>query len=431
MMAEPFYPILIYSLSLISYVLLLIVFTGKPSVRYWVPCIGTVLCVIYVNSVQVPLRIIPSTLAFLCVFFSLRGSLVSVIRTFSLMFLLNECITGIWGCIFIMLYADASAKRPTVLLEYVLSITTYMIIIVVRHSLIRKCPKTKSSHLSSRRIRLSYYSVILMAVSLVFTVAVLKYLINLTSSGFMWYFTIALIIFAYLGIGGVAMQFDFTLTSNQHMKEMLQQEQLTSAIMHGYNQALQEQDAAIRTYRHDINNHLLSLQHLIDSNDQESACNYLKSMVSALSDTKVTVTPSGNTLVDAISNYYMGLLPDKSIFRIRASLPEVLPVDSYSFTTIYANLLQNAVEAVLSQDSHLDPSISVTLKQTYHFLQVVIENSFSNRVEKHYIHGSSDIKNHGFGLINVKKTVATLNGTFSISEEGTLFKVSVALPLLP
>lgn len=429
MMSTPLYLFLIYTLSLISYFLLLSVFTLKRSVRFWILCTGAILCLAYGLYSQTALRIIPSTLAFLCAFFSLRGSLISNIRFFSLIFLLNECITGIWGCVFIIIQADTSEGQSFTLLEYVFSIITYLTIIVGKRALANARPNKEDTYFSSRRIRLSYISVIVMAVSLILTVSVLKYLIRLASSDFMRFFTLALIMLAYLGIGGVAALFDFTLTSNQKMREMLQQEQLTSDIMNGYNQALLEQDNAIRTYRHDINNHLLSLQHLISSNKTASAEEYLHSMISELSKTRITVTPTGNTLVDAISNYYMGLLPERDIFHIQATLPEILPVDLYSFTTIYANLLQNAVEAVLSQPSDDVNRISVTLRQTDHFLQTVIENTYAEHSEKQYIHISSNSRNHGFGLNNVRKTVSNLNGSITVNAEAGVFKVAVALPI--
>ena len=429
MMNAPLYLFLIYVLSLISYLLLLTVFRLKPSVRFWILGIGVVLCLAYGYYSQNALRIIPSALAFLCAFASLRGSLISNLHTFSLIFLLNECITGIWGCLFIMIYTDTSDEIPTVLLEYILSIITYLIIIAAKYALAAIHPNKSASYYSPHRIRLSYISVIVMAISLILTVSVLKHLINPASSDFMWYFTLALIILAYLGIGGVAILFDFTLTSNQNMKEMLQQEQLNSDIMKGYNQALLDQDNAIRTYRHDINNHLLSLQHLISSNDTASAEDYLHSMITGLSETNVTVVPTGNTLVDAISNYYIGLLPSRKIFHLRAALPEVLPIDSYSFTTIYANLLQNAVEAVLSQASDDTKTIFVTLRQTDHFLQAVIENTYTEHSEKQYIHNSSSKLNHGFGLTNVKKTIITLNGSITLNADAGMFKVAVALPI--
>ena len=95
---------------------------------------------------------------------------------------------------------------------------------------------------------------------------------------------------------------------------------------------------------------------------------------------------------------------------------------------ILGNLLDNAIENALKTD---EPKIDIVIKYRMGMLRINIVNSCihdQNIIDGRYISTKLDeIKNHGYGMINVRKCVAKYNGTVKFSNDDTRFKAEVLL----
>ena len=87
---------------------------------------------------------------------------------------------------------------------------------------------------------------------------------------------------------------------------------------------------------------------------------YISSMQGTLQAIRNSVYATGNAMIDILTNYYLSYLPSTEFVRIKGILPETLPFDPYFFNTGYANLLQNAVEAILDMPTVSTPKLNIT-----------------------------------------------------------------------
>jgi two-component system sensor histidine kinase AgrC len=96
-------------------------------------------------------------------------------------------------------------------------------------------------------------------------------------------------------------------------------------------------------------------------------------------------------------------------------------------TTIFANLLDNAIEATMKLNE--DRKINVTARKFGDIISLSIVNTFdvSTIVNIDNIKSSKGDRN-GIGIPNVKKAVAKYNGTLSIEAQCGVFVANIILP---
>lgn len=103
-------------------------------------------------------------------------------------------------------------------------------------------------------------------------------------------------------------------------------------------------------------------------------------------------------------------------------------IEALDITTIFGNLLDNALEATEKiEDSEKYIFIDAMVKRK--FLILVIKNNMSSFKNEKLETDKWNQSFHGYGLKNVRKAVKKYNGEIKINMEGREFKVSVVLPL--
>ena len=93
----------------------------------------------------------------------------------------------------------------------------------------------------------------------------------------------------------------------------------------------------IRSFRHDLKNHALSLKYYIDNNDREGATQYLDNIFEYINYSK-EYAKSGNSEIDSLINYKMDLAEKYNINpKIDLSIPDKLNINSFDLSTIIRN----------------------------------------------------------------------------------------------
>ena len=170
---------------------------------------------------------------------------------------------------------------------------------------------------------------------------------------------------------------------------------------------------------------------LLEEGHTDKAKEHIKDLlgnISSLSPQYVT----GDEMLDIIISMKADRMNE---LNIRFSLDGVadggLNIKPMDMCSIFANALDNAIEAAASVD---DPEISFSIKRTDKFFVIRITNSTSGKVDVEKLLDSSgytsksDKKHHGFGLMNVRRTVEDCNGMLKASSEENSFTLSVMLP---
>ncbi|MBQ8235750.1 MAG: ATP-binding protein, partial [Clostridia bacterium] len=104
-------------------------------------------------------------------------------------------------------------------------------------------------------------------------------------------------------------------------------------------------------------------------------------------------------------------------------------VDNIDFAIIIGNLLDNAIEATAKIKEPKSKTIEVFIEATNHHVLISITNPVDKDINVHQIDTTKkDQKNHGFGLLSVRKIVDRYKGSFILKCQDGIFEASVMLP---
>lgn len=176
---------------------------------------------------------------------------------------------------------------------------------------------------------------------------------------------------------------------------------------------------------HDYKHNIANLMSLANNNDIEGIKQYLQSENKLLTK-KLFYYKTGNDTIDTILNIKQRTAEDKGIaFIISAEIPEKCPVSSAHFASVLGNLLDNAIEASIDEES---PFVEVKIKPVKSYLMIVV----SNKCTKSNIElktTKSDKQLHGIGINSVKQTVKEYKGTFLTDHTDGIFNAEIMIPM--
>ncbi len=200
-----------------------------------------------------------------------------------------------------------------------------------------------------------------------------------------------------------------------------------------YYQSLLEKESDTKKYRHDMNNHMICIKSLLDEGKYEDLQNYIDNLYDYTNFLVNKSQKTGNSILDALTNYYADSMDKDVEFKLKGMIVKPIDIDEISLSSIYSNMLVNAIEA----QKHIPPQkeryIHVSLKEGDKFAQLIVRNAMENEsiANLEQIETTKlDKENHGFGLANIKKNVAEHNGDLVIEAEDYEFCIKATLPLV-
>lgn len=184
----------------------------------------------------------------------------------------------------------------------------------------------------------------------------------------------------------------------------------------------------MKKLRHDLKNHMFSLQHMIKNGEANEALKYIEQITEAESNIiKYIVT--GNTAFDSILNYKLWEARQQGIkTEVSVTMSTVPDISSYDASVILGNLFDNAITAAVVSEQK---RIEFKMRYEDSRLIICISNSFSGEIKKvddeNYETTKKDKKEHGFGIKNIRSVLEKHNGEMEISTEKGLFEVSIIM----
>ena len=175
-------------------------------------------------------------------------------------------------------------------------------------------------------------------------------------------------------------------------------------------EVIMESQHRFRALRHDMKNHILALQVLVQRKEVEEADKYLDSMKNFM-DNPGEYVKTGNDTVDSLLNYK--ILKANEVLKVvetKISIPEQLRLRSFDLNVLLGNLLDNAIDASMQTE---DKKLKITIKLDKGILFLNICNS-CHRIaggRRDFLETTKDDKvNHGIGLKNVRRIVEKYHG---------------------
>ncbi|WP_160560083.1 sensor histidine kinase [Parablautia muri] len=184
---------------------------------------------------------------------------------------------------------------------------------------------------------------------------------------------------------------------------------------------IMESQGRLRALRHDMKNHILALQMLLQKREWEEAGRYLSSMQNFMVNPSEYIS-TGNESVDSLLNYKLQRANEiLDTVEAKISIPEKLMLHSFDLNVVLGNLLDNAIEAA-GKTEEKKLKIAINLEKGILFIHIRnsclgIADGKVGRLET----TKEDAPNHGIGLGNVQRIIEKYHGDMElICENGSM-----------
>lgn len=176
---------------------------------------------------------------------------------------------------------------------------------------------------------------------------------------------------------------------------------------------------------HDVNKHIKAIEGLYGTKQENVACEYateIRDMLKPLIPVHYTENPILNILLTDKMVVMREKGIDVTINVNNVDLDFISPID---VTTIFGNLLDNAIEATEKVDC--EKYINIKISSYHKMVAVSIENTFNKIKWKNGYPISQKGKNRGIGLQNVKNSIRKYDGDITLKCEENKFIVNLFL----
>ena len=194
-----------------------------------------------------------------------------------------------------------------------------------------------------------------------------------------------------------------------------------------YYEELERNQLAIRKLRHDMNNHLGVIGSFMETGEYEKAMDYFKKLQVAAAAGSRKFCENG--LVNAVINAKYNLAEKLEIpCFINMELKKIYDMDDVSLCTIFANLLDNALEAASGIPEKEKRRLSLKARLVSDALCIEVENTFAGEVKEakgRLVTTKEKVEGHGYGLRSVQDVVELYGGHIQISHEDGIFRVTI------
>lgn len=179
----------------------------------------------------------------------------------------------------------------------------------------------------------------------------------------------------------------------------------------------------MRGLRHDMGNHLMTLEQLYGQRKYEAAEQYAEAIRCEMQTPSLGVG-SGNPVTDVILSGRKKEMEEKGIaFTSRFQYPSDGQVNAFDISIILNNGLANAIEAVEREGFCGKAQISLTSYRARNMYIIEIANSYAGELKTDAVSGLPvTIKSgegHGLGLISIRQAARKYLGDIEIGKEAS------------
>ena len=176
---------------------------------------------------------------------------------------------------------------------------------------------------------------------------------------------------------------------------------------------------------HDVDKHVKSIEKLYERGENGEATEYVKEIKNML-EPLIPIKYTGNPILDILLTDKAAISKEKKIkFDIKVDNINMDFLEAIDTTTIFGNLIDNAIEAVEKVEEDRWIRISILPHQEMVFVR--IENTSLPLKWRNGFPVSEKGKNHGIGLLNVKRSIEKYDGDISFQQKNGIVTVDLLL----
>ncbi|MEG0681825.1 MAG: GHKL domain-containing protein [Eubacterium sp.] len=190
----------------------------------------------------------------------------------------------------------------------------------------------------------------------------------------------------------------------------------------------------LRESKHDMRNHLSTMQILLSSKDYQELEKYFDKMNGEI-DPLIDIVLTNNKTLNSIIYSKMIIMKTCNIsFHYTLLDVEQIQISEYDLCSILGNLLDNAIEACQKIETPKDARyIRLKIKKQENMFMLSVNNSFNgkyNQLDRNHFATSKKGQGHGLGLRHVERIIQRYGGHMQVIPKLTDFTVVVFLPCL-
>ena len=182
----------------------------------------------------------------------------------------------------------------------------------------------------------------------------------------------------------------------------------------------------IRSMRHDMGNHIQTLEHLVAHNNMDDATEYLEHLKNDWDEVSPEIK-TGSPVIDVILMEKLREAKERQIrFLSDFHYPQNTKLNAFDLSVIMNNALNNCMENVSGDD----PYISISSFRKNSIFMITIKNSFWGQLN----FGDSDLpettksgREHGMGLNNIRRVARMYMGDISLEQGNEEVILSIML----
>lgn len=209
---------------------------------------------------------------------------------------------------------------------------------------------------------------------------------------------------------------------NKYLSELIQ-------LQRQHYDALNKHQQQIRMMRHDIVNHLHTMQIMLENGEREKCCNYTQEILNNYKAHQINHCE--NKIVDAVIYLKFSEAAERNVkLDINTSIPDNIHISDVDLVCLFSNLLDNAIAA--AEDSS-EKSICLSANIVNGALTIKCENSFSGKInvkkDGSIATTKGDDFSHGLGTKIIRNITELYFGNVHYYVENKLFTCIVFIPL--
>ena len=210
-----------------------------------------------------------------------------------------------------------------------------------------------------------------------------------------------------------------------HYENQIRALEQQSKLQHAYYAAQNRKYEQTVHILHDVKKHIRAIEGLCGTGEENTAGAYARE-IGKLLKPLVPVRYTENPILNILLTDKEVVMREKEI-RVEIMVDDVnleflAPVD---VTTIFGNLLDNAIEAAEKVDG--DRYVSVRISAYHQMIVVRMENSCNDVTWKNGVPVSDKGEGRGIGLLNVRGAIEKYDGNLRLEQEGHKFIVEFFL----